>query len=342
MTDPTLAVRGLTTDIKTSRGLLRAVDGVSYEVYPGETLGVVGESGSGKSITVLSLLGLLPRGATVTAGQALLKGRDLIAMPKRELRRVRGRQAAMVFQDPMTSLNPVLTVGYQLAEAIRAHGHSGPRRAVQKRVLELLEQVGIPEPEDRASAFPHEFSGGMRQRVVIAMAMANHPDLIIADEPTTALDVTVQAQVLDLLKEARSATGASTILITHDLGLLAEMADRVVVMYAGRVVEVADIDTIFDSPRHPYTIGLMTSRPRVHSMKTLVPISGQPPDPLDLPNGCAFHPRCFLEKGRARCREEVPPLVRTEQGHASACHFHEELQPAEPGTNSPLQGGPDG
>ena len=340
MMEPTLAVNGLTTQISTSRGLLRAVDDVSYEVRPGETLGVVGESGSGKSMTVLSLLGLLPRGAKVTAGQAFLQGRDLLKMSKKELRLVRGQQASMVFQDPMTSLNPVLTVGYQLAEALRAHGRVRQRSQVRDRVVELLEQVGIPDPKDRVDAFPHEFSGGMRQRVVIAMAMANRPDLIIADEPTTALDVTIQAQVLDLLKEARSTTGAATILITHDLGLLAEMADRVVVMYAGRVVEAAEVDTIFTAPRHPYTIGLMASRPRVTSAQRMVPISGQPPDPLDLPEGCAFHPRCSLEQGRSLCRQQVPALLRAGAAHVSACHFHEELSPARSGSTSPSDGGP--
>src|SRR6185312_16264615 len=249
-------------------------------------------------------------------------------MKKRELRRLRGDELAMVFQDPMTSLNPVLKVGYQLGEAIKTHYPRESDDKVKERVVELLRIVGVPNPDVRATQYPHEFSGGMRQRAMIAMSIANSPSLLIADEPTTALDVTIQAQVLEVLKKAQAETHAATILITHDLGIVAELCDRVLVMYGGRIVEYGDVHTIFQSPRHPYTIGLMDSLPKLtEDEEWLRPIPGAPPSLINRPSGCAFHPRCFLSQGRLRCREEVPPLRPVDGGvdHASACHFAEEL-----------------
>jgi oligopeptide/dipeptide ABC transporter, ATP-binding protein, C-terminal domain len=257
----------------------------------------------------------------------MFKGKDLLKMGKRELRRVRGDEVAMVFQDPMTSLNPVLKVGYQLGEAIKTHYPKEPDSKVKARVIDLLRLVGVPNPETRYHQYPHEFSGGMRQRAMIAMAIANSPSLLIADEPTTALDVTIQAQVLEVLKTVQEETNAATILITHDLGIVAEMCERVLVMYAGRIVESGDVHTIFQSPRHPYTIGLMDSLPKLtEDEEWLHPIPGAPPSLISRPSGCAFHPRCFLSQGRLPCREDVPALRAAEvPSHAAACHFSEEL-----------------
>jgi oligopeptide/dipeptide ABC transporter ATP-binding protein len=249
-------------------------------------------------------------------------------MKKRELRRFRGDEVAMVFQDPMTSLNPVLKVGHQLGEAITTHYPKVKDDEVKKRVIDLLRLVGVPNPEARYDAYPHEFSGGMRQRAMIAMSIANSPSLLIADEPTTALDVTIQAQVLEVLKKVQAETEAATILITHDLGIVAELCERVLVMYAGKIVEHGDVHTIFQNPRHPYTIGLMDSLPKLtEDEEWLRPIPGQPPSLINRPSGCAFHPRCFLSEGRLPCRDEVPPLRPIDGGtdHASACHFAEEL-----------------
>jgi oligopeptide/dipeptide ABC transporter ATP-binding protein len=327
--EPVLSIRDLVVEFHTDDGVVHAVDGISYDVFPGETLGVVGESGSGKSVSQLAILGLIPQPpGRIVRGQALFKGRDLLALPKGDLRRIRGGDIAMVFQDPMTSLNPVLKVGEQVAEAIVAHRPGTSDDAARKRVLELLDLVGVPHPSRRYEQYPHEFSGGMRQRAMIAMAIANSPSLLIADEPTTALDVTIQAQILEVLKDAQRETHAATILITHDLGLIAELASRVVVMYAGRLAEVGDVELIFTAPRHPYTVGLMESLPRLTAEREwLRPIVGQPPSLIGVPPGCAFHPRCFLRQGRARCREEVPSL-RPVGGslHTSACHFAEELE----------------
>ena len=327
MPEPLLQIRDLAVEFSTDDGVVHAVDGVGYDVYPGETLGIVGESGSGKSVSVMSVLGLVPQGR-IASGEAIFKGRDLLQMKKRELREIRGGPIAMIFQDPMTSLNPVLTIGDQLVEAIRAHQPNVSRSAAKARVVELLSLVGVPSPERRVNQYPHEFSGGMRQRAMIAMAIANLPSLLIADEPTTALDVTIQAQILDVLKAAQRETHAATILITHDLGVIAELADRVVVMYAGRVVELADVRTIFAAPRHPYTVGLMDSLPSiVEDEEWLNPIPGQPPSLIHPPPGCPFHPRCFLSQGRARCRTENPPLKKIgDSGHLAACHFAEELE----------------
>jgi oligopeptide/dipeptide ABC transporter ATP-binding protein len=248
-------------------------------------------------------------------------------MKKRELRRFRGDEVAMVFQDPMTSLNPVLKIGFQLGESIKTHYPKEPNDRVKSRVVDLLRLVGVPNPETRVNQYPHEFSGGMRQRAMIAMAIANSPSLLIADEPTTALDVTIQAQVLEVLKRVQAETEAATILITHDLGIVAEMCERVIVMYGGRIVEFGDVHTIFRAPRHPYTIGLMDSLPKLtEDEEWLRPIPGAPPSLINRPSGCAFHPRCFLSQGRPRCREEVPELRRAEGSeHEAACHFSDEL-----------------
>ncbi|HLU59837.1 MAG TPA: ABC transporter ATP-binding protein [Pseudonocardia sp.] len=330
MPDPVLSVRGLTTEFVTPNGVVKAVTDVSWDLYPGETLGVVGESGSGKTVTAMSILGLVPcPPGRIVSGEILFEGRDLLTMPAKELRQVRGRDIGMIFQDPMTSLNPVLTVGEQIAEALRLHDRALSREAARSRAIELLASVGVPNPEVRYDQYPHEHSGGMRQRAMIAMAIANGPKVLIADEPTTALDVTIQAQVLDVLRAAQEQTGAATVLITHDLALIAEHADRVVVMYGGRVVEVADVYSIFSSCRHPYTLGLLSSLPRLDvDVEQLEPIPGSPPNLIDLPPGCAFHPRCRLAKDREVCRTEVPPLRDVGDGVRSACHFAEEV-PAE-------------
>jgi oligopeptide/dipeptide ABC transporter ATP-binding protein len=327
--DPLLSIKDLVVEFHTEDGVVHAVDGVSYDIYPGETLGVVGESGSGKSVTVLSVLGLIPQPpGKIRGGEAMFNGRDLLKLHKRDLRHVRGNEVAMVFQDPMTSLNPVFTIGDQIAEALKTHDPDLEDDAARARSIDLLELVGVPHAEQRYDQFPHEFSGGMRQRAMIAMAIANQPSLLIADEPTTALDVTIQAQILEVLRTAQRETHAATILITHDLGLIAEMADRVVVMYAGHVVEVGDVETIFHAPRHPYTLGLMNSLPRLEvDEKWLKPIPGQPPSLISVPPGCPFHPRCALREGRMRCVEEVPPLRSIgADGHLTACHFAEELR----------------
>jgi oligopeptide/dipeptide ABC transporter ATP-binding protein len=324
--DPVLAIQDLVVDFRTEDGVVHAVDGVSYELYPGETLGIVGESGSGKSVSTLALLGLIPMPpGRIVRGTAMFKGRDLLRLKKRELRKVRGNEVAMVFQDPMTSLNPVLTVGRQLGEAITTHFPKEKDAAVKAKVIDLLRMVGVPNPETRYTQYPHEFSGGMRQRAMIAMGIANSPSLLIADEPTTALDVTIQAQVLEVLKRVQAETDAATILITHDLGIVAEMCDRVLVMYAGHIVESGTVEDIFRAPRHPYTIGLMNSLPKLTGDEEwLEPITGAPPSLINLPTGCPFHPRCFL--ARERCKQEVPPLKPVEgAGHQSACHFSEEL-----------------
>jgi oligopeptide/dipeptide ABC transporter ATP-binding protein len=327
--DPVLSIQDLTVEFNTEDGVVHAVTGVSYDLYPGETLGIVGESGSGKSVSVMSMLGLIPiPPGKILSGQALYQGRDLLTMKKKELRDVRGGKVAMIFQDPMTSLNPVLTIGSQIAEAIQTHNPGTSDDDARKRVVHLLEVVGVPSAERRFDQYPHEFSGGMRQRAMIAMAIANDPAVLIADEPTTALDVTIQAQIVEVMRAAQQETDAAIILITHDLGLIAELADRVVVMYAGRVVELADVFTIFNSPRHPYTVGLMNSLARLDvDQEWLKPIPGQPPSLLNRPPGCAFHPRCEFSQGRERCRTEVPELRSFGEGgaHRSACHFAEEL-----------------
>jgi len=327
--EPILEIRDLTVEFSTEDGIVHAVTGVSYDLNPGEVLGIVGESGSGKSVSMLTVLGLTPiPPGRIASGEALYKGKNLLKMPKKELRDLRGGEVAMIFQDPMTSLNPVFTIGDQISEALLTHNAGMKDDAARARAIELLNGVGVPFAERRVDQYPHEFSGGMRQRAMIAMAMANNPSILIADEPTTALDVTIQAQIVEVIKAAQQQTDAAIVLITHDLGLIAELADRVVVMYAGRVVEIGDVFTIFESPRHPYTIGLMKSLARVDSdLARLEPIPGQPPSLLNRPPGCAFHPRCVHSQGRAVCRTEIPEL-RTAEGdgdHRSACHFAEEL-----------------
>jgi oligopeptide/dipeptide ABC transporter ATP-binding protein len=331
--EPVLSIRDMTVEFGTEDGVVKAVTGVNYDLFPGEILGVIGESGAGKSVSVMTMLDLIPKPpGRVVSGEAIFKGRDLLTMSKSQLRDVRGGDIAMIFQDPMTSLNPVLKVGSQIAEAVLAHNPKSSEDDARKRAIELLQLVGVPNAEQRYDQYPHEFSGGMRQRGMIAMAIANSPSVLIADEPTTALDVTIQAQIVEVLKTAQRETHAATILITHDLGLIAELADRVVVMYAGRVVELSDVFTIFNSPRHPYTVGLMNSLARVDIDKeALLPIPGQPPSMISPPPGCAFHPRCLHSRGRARCRTEIPPLRPFGEGgnHVSACHFAEELAEAE-------------
>jgi oligopeptide/dipeptide ABC transporter ATP-binding protein len=326
--EPVLSVRDLVVEFVTEDGVVKAVDGVDWEIYPGEVLGIVGESGSGKSVSTLTLLGLIPQPpGRVVRGEAIFRGRDLLKMKKKDLRAVRGHEMAMIFQDPMTSLNPVLTIGNQLGEAIKTHFPDKKDDEVEAQVIKMMRAVGIPDSERRYHQYPHEFSGGMRQRSMIAMAISNDPALLIADEPTTALDVTIQAQILEVLKLAQEETHAATILITHDLGIIAEMADRVIVMYAGKIVESGDVHTIFTAPRHPYTIGLMDSLPRLTLDEDwLRPIPGQPPSLIHRPPGCPFHPRCFLSQGRARCREEEPPLHEIGSKHSTACHFAEELE----------------
>jgi oligopeptide/dipeptide ABC transporter ATP-binding protein len=335
MAEPILSIRDLTVEFDTEDGIVRAVTDVSYDLHPGEVLGIVGESGAGKSVSMLSVLGLIPTPpGRVVSGEALLRGEDLLTMSSERLREIRGGPMAMIFQDPMTSLNPVLTIGDQVSEAITAHNPGTSAHAARARTVELLELVGIPFAERRVAQYPHELSGGMRQRTMIAMAIANDPSVLVADEPTTALDVTIQAQIIEVLKAAQSETHAAIVLITHDLGLIAELADRVVVMYAGRVVELGDVFTIFESPRHPYAVGLLHSLARLDTDREwLDPIPGQPPSLITVPPGCAFHPRCALSRGRAICRTDVPELrvVGPARDHRSACHFAEELATARVG-----------
>ncbi|MCS7006425.1 MAG: ABC transporter ATP-binding protein [Thermoleophilia bacterium] len=329
MPEPVLSLRDLTVEFDTEDGVVKAVTDVSYDVYPGEVLGIVGESGSGKSVSMLTVLGLIPQPpGRVVRGTAIFEGEDLLQLPASRLREIRGGRMAMIFQDPMTSLNPVFTIGDQISEALLVHNPGMKEEEARARTIELLELVGVPFAERRVDQYPHEFSGGMRQRAMIAMAIANEPTVLIADEPTTALDVTIQAQIVEVLKAAQRETNAAIILITHDLGLIAELADRVVVMYAGRVVELGDVYTIFSSPRHPYTLGLMSSLARLDTdQERLEPIPGQPPSLISLPPGCAFHPRCAHSRGREICRIQVPELrsLPGDEEHVSACHFAEEL-----------------
>ena len=322
--DPILSVRGLVVQFGShEEDVVTAVDDVSFDLFPGETLGLVGESGSGKSVSVMSVLGLTP--GRVVAGSVTYAGRDLLGMSKEGIRQLRGGEIAMIFQDPMSSLNPLMRVGRQISETLRLHQPGLSRSVRDARAVELLRVVGVPHPELRVRQFPFEFSGGMRQRVMIAMAIANAPKVLIADEPTTALDVTIQAQVLEVFREARDATDSAAILITHDLGVVAEMADRVMVMYAGRVVELAGVYEIFAEPRHPYTKGLMASMPRLDEPAGhLSAIPGNPPNIAELPRGCPFQPRCALSAGRDVCATTRPPLVDI-GGRFSACHFSDEL-----------------
>jgi glutathione transport system ATP-binding protein len=330
MAAPVLEVADLHVTFSTPDGAVQAVRGLDFSLAEGESVGIVGESGSGKSVSVLAVMGLLPRNARVT-GSVRFRGTELVGRPEAELRKLRGGKLAMIFQDPMTSLNPVLTVGFQIAEAVEVHRPGIKRAAAMAKAAELLDLVGIPNAPERTRQYPHEFSGGMRQRAMIAMAIANDPDVLIADEPTTALDVTIQAQILEVMEKAQEATGSAFLLITHDLGLVAGVADRVMVMYAGRAVETGSVYDVFAQPRHPYTLGLLGSLPRLDDtgQERLVPIGGSPPSMIHPPTGCAFHPRCFLTAGRELCRVEDPALRPIEgTGQCSACHFAEELEGA--------------
>jgi oligopeptide/dipeptide ABC transporter ATP-binding protein len=312
--EPLLSVKDLTVSFHTDEGVVRAVDGVSFTLGQGEVLGIVGESGSGKTVTVMSILRLLDDPNATLDGEVLYKGRDVMTLPDDGMRGVRGREIAMIFQDPMTSLNPVYTVGDQIVEAILTHQHIAKAKA-QKRAVDLLGQVGIPDPDRRARDFPHQFSGGMRQRAVIAMALANDPDILIADEPTTALDVTIQAQILELIRMLRDQVGSAVILITHDLGVVAEIADRIAVMYAGRIVECGGRRDLFYDPQHPYTWGLLGSIPRLEHPRhaRLHSITGTPHSLIDPPPGCRFRSRC--PHAFAACTDEPRLEARVEQGH---------------------------
>jgi len=308
--EPILSVRDLVVEFRTPEGRLTAIDGVTFDVFPGEVLCIVGESGSGKSVLNLAIMGLLPPNASITAGRVLYRGEDIAHAAPSRMRELRGSQIAMVFQDPMTALNPVRRVGKQIGEMIRLHDPESTRASRKERSIALLREVGVPDADDRYANYPHQFSGGMRQRATIAMAMANRPALLIADEPTTALDVTIQAQVMDVLSEVREEVGSSMILVTHDLGLVAEAADRVAVMYSGRLVETGSVDTIFHDPKHPYTIGLLKSLLRTDMVTEVAyAIPGQPPSLAGRPAGCAFQPRCAIGRDRPECGAVVPPLV---------------------------------
>ncbi|MEO3793019.1 ABC transporter ATP-binding protein [Nonomuraea sp. B10E15] len=336
---PVLRVRDLVVEFATPAGVVRAVDGMSYDVYGGETLGVVGETGSGKSVSVLAALGLLQTAnLRRVSGEVMLGGVDLLTLPEVELRRRLGRDVAMIFQDAISALNPVRRVGDQIAEGLRVHDRALTAGAARERVVELLEMVGVPHPRARYDQYPHQFSGGMCQRVMIAMAIANRPKVLIADEPTTALDVSVQAQILDVLRLAREETGAGVVLITHDLGVVAETADRVAVTYGGRIVETGDVTSIFTRPRHPYTAALLRSLPRLDgTAERLLPIPGQPPDLTEMPPGCAFAPRCPTSRARSVCVQTRPELPADEAGTgASACHFPDEAA-ARPATETGAQ-----
>jgi peptide/nickel transport system ATP-binding protein len=324
---PLLSVRDLTVHFDTPDGVVRAVDGISYDVMPGGALGIVGESGSGKSVSALTVMGLTRSPRARISGQVLFEGRDLLAASDDELRRIRGNDIAMIFQDPLSALHPLYRVGAQLVEAIRAHGDVS-RQAARARAIELLDLVEIPDPAVRVDSDPHELSGGMRQRAMIAMALANDPRLLIADEPTTALDVTVQEQILALIRRLQDELDTAVVMITHDLGVIAETVDDVAVMYAGRIVERAGVEAIFDAPEHPYTWGLLRSIPRLDVPREaeLIPIPGRPPSLINPPGGCSFHPRCPYV--RDRHRQVDPPLapVPGDPGHQVACLLEAETR----------------
>jgi peptide/nickel transport system ATP-binding protein len=325
---PLLEVRDLHTSFRTDDGVVRAVDGVSFTVEKGQTLGIVGESGSGKSVTCLTIMGLNARANTTTTGEALFGGEDLLTMGSGRLRQIRGNDIAMIFQDPMTSLNPVYTIGKQLEEAVLLH-NDVTRKTARGRAVELLKAVGIPRAETRVDDYPHQFSGGMRQRVMIAMALINDPDLLIADEPTTALDVTTQAQILELMNRLQRDFGSAIIMITHDLGVIAETADDVIVMYAGKVAERAPVDDVFVHPQHPYAWGLLGSLPRASGdVDRLTQIPGSPPSLLNPPPGCRFHPRCAYAMPVCRVTE---PVLRAdgEDDHTFACHLDHDVRERE-------------
>lgn len=314
-----LEVKDLRTQFHTGDGIVRAVNGVSFSIREGETLGIVGESGCGKTVTALSVVGLIPAPpGEIVSGQVLFQGRDLLSVGAQEMCEIRGAKIGVIFQDPLTSLNPVLTIGEQIAESLELHMGLGPKE-VMARTIELLRVVGIPEAEQRIDDYPHQFSGGMRQRAMIAMALSCDPYLLIADEPTTALDVTIQAQILDLVRRLKQERGLSILWITHDLGIVAGLADRVLVMYAGYIVESAEVRDLYRDPRHPYTLGLLSSVPRLDddARKPLRPIVGSPPDQVNLPQGCPFHPRCSYAIGR--CSQTMPEARKVGSDHLVAC-----------------------
>jgi oligopeptide/dipeptide ABC transporter ATP-binding protein len=323
--DHLLEVRNLSTWFYLESGIAKAVDGVSFHVNKGEMLGLVGESGCGKSVTALSILRLVqtPPGK-IAAGNIFFKGRDLLALPEPDMRKVRGNDIAMIFQEPMTSLNPVFTIGSQIMEAVQLHQRVN-RKEARNRTVEMLKLVGIADPDRRVDDYPHQLSGGMRQRAMIAMALSCNPDLLIADEPTTALDVTIQAQIMDLLRKLQDDLGMAIILITHDLGIVAESTDRMVVMYAGRVVEEGKTEDVFESPSHPYTVGLIESVPRLDNiLRRLTVIGGSVPDPADLPSGCAFHPRC--DYADEKCRAAIPELDAVGNNHTARCFYSDQVK----------------
>jgi oligopeptide transport system ATP-binding protein len=329
-----LDVRDLRTYFDTEDGVVKAVDGISFQLQRGETLGIVGESGSGKSVTNLSLLRLIPEPpGRIVSGEVIFQGRDILKLPEAEVRKIRGKRVAMIFQDPMTSLNPFMRISRQLMEITQLHlGHS--KRQAYDHGLKMLEMVGIPDAKTRIDRYPHEFSGGMRQRVMIAMALSCQPELLIADEPTTALDVTIQAQILELIKTLKQVTGTSVILITHDLGVVAGMTDQLIVMYAGKVFEQAPTRELFARPGNPYTKGLLRSVPDPLAEKgTLYQIPGQPPDVAHLPAGCPFAPRC--ERAEDICHREFPPFVQLNANHYSLCHFANEVYAESSGMGGP-------
>ena len=332
MPEPLLHVDGLKTFFELEEGTVQAVDGVSFAIEKGETLGLVGESGCGKSVTAMSILQLNPVPPTrYASGRILFEGRDLLTLPPRELRKVRGNAIAMIFQEPMTSLNPVYTVGDQIGEVLQLHRGMSPAQA-RAASIAMLQKVGIPSPDERVDSYPHQMSGGMKQRVMIAMALACGPQLLIADEPTTALDVTIQAQILELLAQMQAEMGMSILLITHSLGVVAETADHVAVMYAGRIVEYASTADLFAAPRHPYTFGLLQSLPEMHEpgQERLHEIAGTVPSPLQWPSGCRFRTRCF--NAQAKCAEVDPQLVPGGPGRLLACHYPvQHPQPASAG-----------
>jgi len=317
--DTVLEIKDLTVEFRSGNECVKAVNGISYCVKAGETFAIVGESGSGKTVSTMALMRLLPvPPAVIKASQITFKGQDLLNMPRNDWRHVSGNKISMVFQDALAALNPVYSVGWQISEMFRIHRRLD-RAEIERRTVDLLSKVGIPEPRQRLHEYPHQLSGGMRQRAMIAMAIALKPDLLIADEPTTALDVTIQAQIMGLLKDLRDETGMSLILITHDLGVVAETADRVAIMYAGRIMETGSIRDVLNTPTHPYTLGLLNSRPQAHRRgEPLQPICGSPPNLAHIPSGCAFFPRC--QHADALCREMTPTGVEVSPGHFVACH----------------------
>lgn len=328
LADTLLEVKDLRTYFRTEGGVVKAVDGISFELGRGKTLGIVGESGCGKSVTSLSIMRLIPNPpGKIVGGGIVFEGEDLLAKSEKQMRGIRGNDISMIFQEPMTSLNPIMTVGAQIAEAILLHQDIGAG-AARKKAIEMLARVGIPMPEKRLDSYPHQLSGGMRQRVMIAMALSCNSKLLIADEPTTALDVTIQAQIIDLMRKMRSEFGASIILITHDLGVVAGLADDVIVMYAGKIVEKADVRNIFKDARHPYTIGLLQSIPRIdETRERLQAIEGVVPNQKELPLGCAFCPRCI--RATERCKVEVPPLASFDEGRRAVACWNARIQVAQ-------------